>query len=104
MTKICDYCGKEFDEQDARDIFEAEIPKNYDYLTKSLCAECAIEAIDDMDDGIYYEVCDNCGSRFDPFAAERELQRQTGDYGAEIDNLCLDCSLDEYKNRNDEVF
>lgn len=108
VTKICDYCGKEFDVEEARDDFEMETLKNYDYLTKCLCAECAIEAINDMDDGIYYEVCENCGSRFDPFADELEFQRQTGDNGVEIDMfgkyLCLDCSLDEYRNRNDEDF
>ncbi len=107
MTKICDYCGKEFEEQDARNDFEMETLKNYDYLTKNLCAECAIEAINDMDVGIYYEECENCGSRFDPFATELELRRQTGDYGAEIDmfgNLCLDCLLDEYRKINDEDF
>lgn len=105
MTKICDYCGKEFDEQDARDDFVMATLKNYDYLTKVLCAECAIEAINDMDDGIYFEVCDKCGSQFNPFADELELQRQTGDDGAEIDmfgNLCLDCALDEYRSRDDE--
>lgn len=107
MTKICEYCGKEFDVEEAREDFEMETLKNYDYLTKCLCAECAIEAIDDMDGEIYYEVCENCGSRFDPFAAELELQRQTGDDGAEIDmfgNLCLDCALDEYRNVNNEDY
>lgn len=106
MTKICEYCGKEFDAEDARDIFEMEMLKNYDYLTKCLCAECAIEAINDMHDGIYYEICEKCGSRFNPFADELELQRQTGDSGAEIDMfgeyLCLDCSLNEYKSRIDD--
>lgn len=106
MTKICDYCGKEFDVEEARDDFEMETLKNYDYLTKSLCAECAIEAINDMDNGVYYEVCENCGSRFDPFETELEFQRQTGDDGVEIDMfgkyLCLDCSLDEYRNQDDE--
>lgn len=105
MTKICDCCGKEFDVQDARDVFQMETLKNYDFLTKTLCAECAIEAIEDMDDGIYYEVCENCGSRFDSFADEIELRRQTGDSGAEIDMfgkyLCFNCALDEYRSRKD---
>lgn len=105
MDRICDYCGKEFDEQDAREVFEIETMKNYNYLTKSLCAECAIEAIDDMVDGIYYEECENCHSRFDPFADEIELQQQTGDSGAEIDMfgryLCLNCSLAEYMDMNE---
>ncbi len=105
MAKICEYCGKEFDEEFDSDTFEMETSKRYDYLTKSLCAECAIEAIEDQDDGIYYDVCENCGSQFNPFEAEIELQRRTGDDGAEIDMfgrcLCLDCALDEYRNSED---
>lgn len=100
MVKICEYCGNEFDEQDARDEFEMETQKNYYYLTKCLCAECAIQAIDNMDDGVYYEVCENCGTQFDPFSDELELQRHTGDDGAELGMfdryLCLDCALNEY--------
>lgn len=100
MSRICEYCGKDFDEDEARDEFECETLKSYDYLTKSLCAECAIEAVHDMVDGIYLEVCEKCGTKFDPFADELELQRITGDDGAEIDMfgkyLCLDCSLNEY--------
>ena len=102
MAEICENCGKGFDEERAREDFEMETLKNYDYLTKCLCAECAIEAINDMVDGIYYEVCESCGSKFDPFEDERKLQQQTGDDGATIDMfdkyLCLDCSLNEYRN------
>lgn len=102
MAEICEICGKGFDEERAREDFEMETLKNYDYLTKCICAECAIEAISDMVDGIYYEVCENCGCKFDPFVDERELQQQTGDDGATIDMfdkyLCLNCSLDEYRN------
>ncbi|MCM1538748.1 MAG: hypothetical protein NC254_10160 [bacterium] len=108
MTKKCDYCGKKFDIEDARDDFEIETLKNYDYLTKCLCAECAIEAINNMESGIYYEVCENCGSRFDPFVDEIELQEQTGDYGVQLNMferfLCLACALDEYMNETDEDF
>lgn len=108
MTKVCEYCGKEFDVEEACDDFQMETLKRYDYLTKCLCAECAIEAINDMDSGIYLEECENCGTRFDPFADELEFERQTGDSGVEIDMfgkyLCLDCSLDEYRNRYDEDF
>lgn len=100
MVKICEYCSNEFDEQDARDEFEMETQKNYDYLTKCLCAECAIQAIDSMVDGVYYEVCENCGIQFDPFSDELELQNHTGDDGAELSMfgkyLCLDCALSEY--------
>lgn len=100
MSKKCEYCGEKFDEDDARDEFESETLKCYDYLTKCLCAECAIEAINDMVDGVYLEVCESCGTRFDPFADELEFQRITGDDSATIDMfdkyLCLDCSLNEY--------
>ena len=87
-------------------------PKNYDYLTKSLCAEWAISAIDDEDNGIYLELCEKCGTRFDPFVDEQELCNRTGDDGATIDMfdkyLCLNCSLDEYADKcyvpNDEEY
>lgn len=112
MEKTCDYCGKQFDEDYARDEFEMTCPKNYDYLTKSLCAECAISAIDDEDNGIYLELCEKCGTRFDPFVDEQELCNRTGDDGATIDMfdkyLCLNCSLDEYADKcyvpNDEEY
>lgn len=105
MSSICENCGKEFEEEDAREEFESETGKCFEYLTKCLCAECAIEAIDAEEDGVYLEVCDNCGKRFDPFLAEADMQRETGDLGAEINmfgNLCLDCFMDEYQKFCDE--
>lgn len=104
MSLICERCGKEFEEEDAQDIFEGSTLKLYDYLTKTLCGECAIQAIEDKEDGIYLELCENCGARFDPFVDETEFQRQTGDDEVEIDMfgkyLCLSCSLEEYENFN----
>ena len=106
MEKVCDICGAVFDEDEARDLFEMEVLRNYNYLTKCLCAKCAIEAINDKDGTLYYEICENCGTRFDPFEAELEFARLTGDDAVEMDMfgryLCLDCSLDEYKK--DENF
>lgn len=102
MSLICERCGKEFDEDDAREEFEDETGKSFDYLTKTLCGDCAIQAINDKEDGVYLELCENCGARFDPFIDEMEFQRQTGDDGVEIDMfgkyLCLHCSLEEYEN------
>ena len=108
MSLICEHCGKEFDEDDAQEIFEGTTLKRYDYLIKTLCGECAVQAIDDKEDGVYLELCENCGARFDPFIDEMEFQRQTGDDGVEIDMfgkyLCLNCSLEEYENFDpDEV-
>ena len=82
--------------------------KRYNYLIKTLCGECAVQAIDDKEDGVYLELCENCGTRFDPFIDEMEFQRQTGDDGVEIDMfgkyLCLNCSLEKYENFDpDEV-
>ena len=105
MSNICENCGKEFDEEDAREEFEYETGKCFEYLTKTLCAECAIESIEAKEDGVYLEVCNNCGTRFDPFVAETDMQQKTGDIGAEIDmfgNLCLDCFMDKYRELYDE--
>ena len=102
MSLICERCGKEFDKEDAREEFEDETGKNFDYLTETLCGDCAIQAINNKEDGVYLELCENCGARFDPFVDEMEFQRQTGDDGVEIDMfgkyLCLNCSLEEYEN------
>lgn len=108
MSLVCERCGKRFDETDAREEFEGETGKCFDYLTKTLCDECAIQAIEDKEDGVYLELCENCGTRFDPFIDEMEFRSQTGDDGVEIDMfgkyLCLSCSLEEYENFDPEDY
>ena len=54
MSLICERCGKEFDGYGAREEFEDETGKNFDYLIKTLCGKCAVQAINDKEDGVQY--------------------------------------------------
>ncbi len=98
---ICDNCGKEFNEEQAREEFEFETVKNYDFLTRNLCAKCAIDVFESEIDGEYEEECYQCGKKFDPFEDKCEFfsiqsyieDRLITTYEEESDNgtLCLEC-------------
>ena len=63
---ICQRCGNSFDADDAWSDFSAEcFMLNYDNISERLCAECAIKAIEDEENDIYFETCECCGRRFD---------------------------------------
>ena len=64
---VCEYCGKEFDVEFERDMFEIDTRcLSYDNLKKCLCSSCAQNAIfEDNIDGIYFEECEKCGTVFD---------------------------------------
>lgn len=99
---ICSRCNKKFDESFDRDTFEMETLKNYDNLKQTLCAECAIDAINSREDGIYHEICERCGKTFDPMIDEAQfLSDHSDDYGADFDMfdsiLCVDCANDAYE-------
>ena len=57
----CEMCRKNFNREDEKNEFEYEMnSKNYDFLKKKLCAQCAIEIFEDLISGVYFEICDNC--------------------------------------------
>jgi wobble nucleotide-excising tRNase len=69
MIKICSECGKEFDEQEAKEEYEAHFDNEVEYFgwgVEELCAECAIvsseeaygagKAICDYDDMVHGEI------------------------------------------------
>lgn len=102
---ICERCGKKFNKEDAKDEFEAEMTlKIYDHLEKKLCGKCAIEAIYDLENGIYFEYCDRCGKKYYPLDDNAKFEHMhSNEYGtyAYISDLsdeflCLDCAIDEY--------
>lgn len=97
---VCEYCGQEFEEDEAELTFESECPKSYRQLTKTLCADCAIEAIENEENGVYYEICDNCGTQYDPFELESELMCASTDDDVTSDMfdecLCFNCFMDKY--------
>ena len=94
---ICDWCGVEFDESEAESTFFDECRLEYGNLTKCLCGNCAVQAIEDLVDGVYYETCDKCGKRFDLIEEEAEFENQVN--GTSLRDfssvLCCDCALVE---------
>lgn len=63
---ICENCKKQFDPEGAASIFVIEESDlSYSNLRKKLCGECAIDAIESDEDGVYFETCEKCGHEFD---------------------------------------
>lgn len=103
----CEWCGKTFDVDEARDDFECETGLSYDNLALCLCGDCAIDAIDDEADGVYFETCEECGNRFDLFEEQSKFENGPNDYGSLRDYwdekiLCADCAIEEAENRYEE--
>lgn len=99
---VCEWCGKEFDLQEAEYEFESEtFMLSYDNLHKSLCGSCAVKAIEDEVDGVYYEICEECGKEFDMIEDSCKFDSHfTGYSGTELRDywkdkiLCCDCALE----------
>lgn len=98
--KECKWCGKSFDPAEAADVFEIEtVLFEYSNFNIDLCDECAIEAIEDEVDGIYFEICEECGRTFDWFEALGQFTSNS--YHSELEDyrdfcedriLCYDCA------------
>lgn len=112
----CKWCGKSFDIDWARDEFESETGnKLYDNLKIRLCAECAVEAINDGADGVYQDECAFCGKTFD-YGEEcsnflsmcNDSNLSLEDCWYRFDICCADCAIekldeeDSYYSDNDE--
>ena len=102
----CERCGKMFDKENAFDVFEEEFGSSlylsYDQLRPCLCENCAIQAIEDREDGVYFETCEKCGCEFD-FALEDAKYREYFPWfnGTELTDhwnkgiKCADCIIEE---------
>ena len=100
----CSRCGKEFDSYDARDFFESETFKlSYDNFNCCLCGDCAVEVIEDKEEGLYYESCEKCGKTFDLIRDESEYESHYSSYnGTDLIDcwgeynqvLCAECALE----------
>ena len=99
--KECEYCGKIFDPQDEElDFMEETYLLLYGNLRKCLCAECAVEAIENNETGIYFEQCEKCGKTFD-LAEEEEIfsSHFSWEDGCTLrdywkkETLCAECAL-----------
>lgn len=105
---ICEWCGKEFDLDDASDEFESETHLlSYQNLKKCLCGECSVQVIEDKVDGIYYETCEKCGKHFDLITEETEFERNFNWYDSlslrdfwEDGILCSDCAYEVFERQN----
>lgn len=108
---ICEFCGKEFDEEFASTEFLIETQLWYENLTKCLCDECAIKAVDDEPiEDVYFDECERCGKRFDMVKEDLEFistaSRTHSDVGTiryECDEmLCSECALDCFYAKYDD--
>lgn len=98
---ICEWCGKEFDLQDAEDEFESGTFKlAYSNVRKCLCGSCSVEAIEDEVDGVYFETCEECGKEFDLAEESGEFDSNfSWENGTSLRDywdekiLCCDCAL-----------
>lgn len=80
---------------------------NYDNLAIRLCLDCAINAIDDEVDGVYFETCEECGKRFDLIEEQSKFRYYPDDYGRLRDYwddkiLCAECAAEEADSRYEE--
>lgn len=95
---ICEKCGKDFDKWVTSVAFEslnfASLPMRYDRFDRSLCCACAIE---EYQNGNYFETCECCEKKFHPenenfvFQSNlmiRKLNFNMYDFGV----LCADCA------------
>lgn len=100
---ICEMCGAEFEEAEAREFFEDECSsKSYDNFNKCLCGDCAVSVIYDEEDGIYFETCDRCGKTFDYIVENADFEESSNGTslnawgGGSI--LCYECAMSEVEN------
>ena len=98
---ICEQCGKKFSKEEAEEYFSSEIfSLSYDRIRVCLCGKCAVQAIDDCVDSVYYEQCEECGKTFDLFEEESEFNSHFDWYnGTTLRDhwqdkiLCAECAL-----------
>ena len=103
----CEQCGKRFNVNKAREIFEDECGRlwSYDNFTECLCGDCAVEAIQEEVEGVYFETCVKCGKRFDYGEECAEFYNyDNGDIGLaacwDEGPLCASCAIDNIEEEN----
>ena len=102
----CEWCGIRFDRRDAEEEFLEEYGDlSYRNFKVCLCGECAIKAISEQADGVYFEECEECGeefdyvlgaARFNNYYPDLTLTMQWDDYDK---ILCCDCAIEKVKER-----
>ena len=97
----CEECNEEFDYEYAEGLFAEENPlRNFENFRRCLCSECANMMLEDMVEGEYFEICDNCGVKFDFAEASHEFETVSG--GVELTEisytLCPRCAMAEFES------
>lgn len=76
----------------------------YEKMPITLCPNCANEAFDDGEDGLFFETCGKCGKQFDYFEDRGHFNTYNTDSGISLsdcwvsDILCSECALDIVDN------
>ena len=98
----CENCNERFDRDEAASYFEMETELSYDNLRKTLCGECAVQAIEDQEDGVYFETCEECGCTFDLIEAQSDFDTHFDwSNGTRLRDywdpkiLCCDCAIEK---------
>jgi len=108
----CEWCGKSFVLSEAEDDFGMEMGiLNYNNIQKCLCGACAIEAIEQEIDGVYFETCEKCGKTFDLILDKSEYSNHfSWDNGTSLYDqwddqiLCAECAIEAYEAGVDEEY
>lgn len=98
--KICERCGKKFDLEGQ--WLDLDCPEDlYEKMPITLCANCANEAYNDEEDGLFFETCEKCGKEFDYFIDKSNFDMYNTDIGISLNDcwekgiLCSECALEE---------
>jgi len=106
---VCEFCERKFKTRVEEGIFADELPSlSYENLAQTLCAACAIEAIEyNPTEDVYFDNCECCGKRFDMIEEDYEYingAERMRVIGADKirytydETLCAECALERLYN------
>lgn len=101
----CSWCGNRFNRETVEENFNTEYsiyPFQYSCFRTILCYDCAVEAIEEGADGVYFDTCEECGTTFDYGEAVSDFESHFPWYnGTSLTDywktankiLCADCAM-----------
>ena len=106
MPKICEICGKEYDDYD----WNFDNKAYYDHTTKDICPDCENELWDNEEEGIFISTCAECGKEIDYFEEYHEFCNETDGYvdnhqiiESEYIGYCKECAYHKAHDDNLEL-
>lgn len=100
--EICERCGKHFDLDFDELEFDANsdtFPLIYSNVHPCLCADCALEALENKEEDVFFLSCDRCGKVFDYILDSGKFLSLSGamtlDGAWHGETLCCDCAWDD---------